>query len=392
MALTCGIVGLPNVGKSTLFTVLTKVAVDASNYPFCTIDPNIGRVAVPDLRLDVLAQLYKPKKTIPATVEYLDIAGLVKGASKGEGLGNQFLANIRETSLIIHMVRCFDDDNVTHVHGAVDPILDIETIHYELALADLETVRRRKERLIKDKKHSSTALRLQAKTSERILERLEAHLNQGGQARSLLHTQDPSLSDWSDEDHTCAQELMRDMHLLTAKPLIYVCNVDESTLTTTATATANTENPSSLRARSVTERAIREHTRAVYVSSKFEAELAQLPIDEQEEFLQDSGIRMRGLDLLIRESYTQLGLQTFFTAGPQEVHAWTYTRGTTAPKAAGIIHSDFEKGFIKAEVFDYEAIRNLGNEAEVRAAGKLRIEGKEYVVQDGDIMFFKFNV
>ena len=368
MALNCGIVGLPNVGKSTIFSAVTSAPAEAANYPFCTIDPNIGIVSVPDGRLDEIVRLIPTKKVIPATVEFVDIAGLVKGASQGEGLGNRFLASIREVGVIAHVVRCFDNPDIVHVSNRIDPASDIETINIELALADLETVQKRYDKQSK----LSRVSKEQQKENEKLLpiyERLMKCLEEGSPARTL----------GLDEDEL---ELAYDLHLMTLKPVIYVCNVDEDAIT---------EDNDYVR--TVREIAAKENAPVVVICGKIESEIAALESEEdRKEFLEASGLTESGLNPLIRAAYSSLGLRTFFTAGPDEDRAWTFKAGAKAPECAGIIHSDFEKGFIKAEVYSVDDLIAYGSEAKVREAGKLRLEGKEYVVQDGDIVFFRFNV
>ncbi|MCL4078598.1 redox-regulated ATPase YchF [Coriobacteriia bacterium Es71-Z0120] len=354
MSLSIGIVGLPNVGKSTLFTALTRKQVDAANYPFATIDPNVGIVPVPDRRLDRLAEIVRPERVVPATVEFWDIAGLVRGASEGEGLGNQFLANIRETDAIVEVVRFFSDPNVVHVAGVVDPLSDVETIRTELVLADLGTVERALPRIEKDAKRDA-AHAAKLATVKRVYE----HLSQGHRARTMAMTDDE-------------REHLRDLHLLTMKPMLYVANVDEAQL---GEALPEVDG-----------------LMPIPICAKIEAEMAELEPDELAEFLAMEGLEEPGLNALIREAYRLLGLISFFTAGPKEVRAWTVRDGAKAPEAAGVIHSDFERGFIKAEVISFADYDELGSEAAVRAAGKLRMEGKDYVVQDGDVMHFRFNV
>jgi len=363
MGFKCGIVGLPNVGKSTLFNCLTSGAIAAENYPFCTIEPNVGMVPVPDPRLEALASIVEPAKVIPTTMQFVDIAGLVAGASKGEGLGNKFLAHIRETDAIAHIVRCFEDDDVTHVAGRVDPVAEIETIDTELTLADLETAEKALARTAKQTKSGDK----EAKALAALLERVVAHLGEGNPVRSM---------ELPDEQ----RRMLREWHFITAKPVLYVANVDD---------TADADNPM---VQKVTEYAAASEAVVVVVSAAMEAELAQLEPDEQAEFLADLGETEPGLNRLIRAGYELLDLLTFFTAGPKEVRAWTVHRGATAPEAAGRIHTDFQKGFIRAEVTAYDDYIACGGEAGARAAGKLRLEGKEYLVKEGDVMHFRFNV
>ncbi len=367
MALQCGIVGLPNVGKSTLFNCLSNAKAQSANFPFCTIEPNVGVITVPDDRLTRLVEMCQPKSVVPATVEIVDIAGLVKGASKGEGLGNKFLANIRETDAILHVLRCFDDDNITHVDGSVDPVRDKEIIDYELQLKDLETV---EARIAKTQKAAQTGGDKVAKMQYEVLRQIKDALDQGLPARSVKFE--------TPDDQKFAHELF----LLTSKPVMYVCNVDDA-----SAATGNKYVDA------VREAIKDEDAQLLVVAAQTESEIAELDTyEERQEFLNEIGLTESGVSRLIRAAYSLLDLQTYFTAGPDEVRAWTFIRGSKAPKCAGIIHTDFEKGFIRAEVIKYDDYVSLGGETGVREAGKLSVEGKEYIVQDGDIMHFRFNV
>ncbi|HEX2567807.1 MAG TPA: redox-regulated ATPase YchF [Burkholderiales bacterium] len=362
MSLKCGIVGLPNVGKSTLFNALTKAGIAAENYPFCTIEPNVGIVPVPDVRLDELARIEHPQKVVPAVVEFVDIAGLVAGASKGEGLGNKFLANIRETDAIAHVVRCFEDPNVVHVAGKVDPVSDIETINTELALADLDAVEKQ---ISKHQKLAQTAGDKEAQRLVAALNKVRAVLDAGRPART---------TELSKEE----QAVLKPLFLLTMKPTMYVANV--------------AEKGSEALLKKVEDYAKREGAPVVPISAAIESQIADMPDEDKKVFLEDLGMQEPGLNRVIRAAYRLLGLQTYFTAGPKEVRAWTVPTGATAPQAAGVIHTDFERGFIRAEVASYDDFVGHGGEQGAKEAGKLRLEGKDYAVRDGDVIHFRFNV
>jgi ribosome-binding ATPase len=363
MGIKCGIVGLPNVGKSTLFNALTRAQIAAENYPFCTIDPNVGVVGVPDPRLDALAAIAKPERVLPTAIEFVDIAGLVAGASQGEGLGNQFLAHIRETDAISHVVRCFEDDDIIHVAGGVNPIADIDVIDTELGLADLQSVEKAVDRAAKLVKSGDK----DAVRRRDLLQRLREHLNNGNPARSMTLTDDERKD-------------LRDLHLITLKPVMYVANVNETGFT-------NNPHLDAVRARAANEGAV-----VVAICAAIEAEIAQLEDAERLDFLKDLGLDEPGLNRVIRGAYQLLGLQTYFTVGPKEVRAWTVKAGSTAPQAAAVIHTDFERGFIRAEVIAYDDYIACKGEAGAKEAGKLRLEGKEYLVREGDLMHFRFNV
>ncbi|WP_096156182.1 redox-regulated ATPase YchF [Bacillus sp. FJAT-45066] len=366
MALTAGIVGLPNVGKSTLFNAITQAGAESANYPFCTIDPNVGIVDVPDERLRKLTELVQPKKTIPTHFEFTDIAGIVKGASKGEGLGNKFLSHIRQVDAICHVVRCFADDNITHVAGTVDPISDIETINLELILADLESIQKRIERVGKLAKQKDKEAVYEYEVLVKVQEALENELP----ARTVEVTDEQV-------------KYLKGMHLLTSKPVLYVANVGED----------DVADPSGNEyVQSVREFAEKEGSQVIVVCAKIESEIVELDAEEKEMFLEELGIEESGLDQLIRAAYNLLGLATYFTAGVQEVRAWTFRKGMKAPQCAGVIHTDFERGFIRAETVSYDDLLNAGTMVAAKEAGKVRLEGKEYEVKDGDVIHFRFNV
>lgn len=366
MSVNCGIVGLPNVGKSTLFNCLSNAKAQAANFPFCTIEPNVGTISVPDTRLEELEKIVKPERVLPTTMEIVDIAGLVKGASKGEGLGNQFLANIRETDAIIHVLRCFDNDNIVHVDGSVDPVRDKEVIDIELQLSDLETVERR---LSGSLARAAKAGDSDAKKTLAIAERIKAHLEEGKSVRSM---------DFEDSE----LPLVKELQLITSKPVLYLCNVDEASVIS-----------GNKYVDQVKEAVKDEDAEVLVIGAQIEADIVELDTyEERKMFMDELGLEEPGVNRLIRSAYKLLNLDTYFTAGVKEVRAWTVKHGSTAPQAAGVIHTDFEKGFIRAEVMKYEDFITYGSEAAVKEAGKFRVEGKDYIVEDGDIMHFRFNV
>ena len=365
MALKCGIVGWPNVGKSTLFNCLANAKAHSANAPFCTIEPNVGTISVPDPRLEKLESLVNPERVMPTTMEIVDIAGLVKGASKGEGLGNQFLANIRETDAIIHVVRCFEDDNVVHVDGSVDPIRDLDVIDYELQLKDLETIDKKINGLVRVAKSGEK----DAVKALQLSEKIKSHLEEGKSVRAME----------MDEKEL---EMVKDFQLITSKPVLYLCNVDESSV-----------KDGNDYVKQVQEAVKNEDAEVLIIGAQIEADITELEtFDERQLFMDELGLKESGVNRLIRSAYKLLDLDTYFTAGEKEVRAWTVLRGSTAPQAAGVIHTDFEKGFIRAEVMKYEDFVTFGSEAAVKEAGKFNVEGKEYIVNDGDVMHFRFNV
>ena len=365
MALKCGIVGLPNVGKSTLFNCLSNAKAQSANFPFCTIEPNVGTISVPDTRLEKLEELVNPQRVVPTTMEIVDIAGLVKGASKGEGLGNQFLANIRETDAIIHVLRCFDDGNIVHVDGSIDPIRDKEVIDFELQLKDLETVEKRINSLSRAAKSGDK----EALKTYELAEKIKKHLEAGESVRSL-------------EFNEAETEIVKSFQLITAKPVLYLCNVDEASV-----------KDGNEYVEKVKELAKNEGAEVLVIGAKIEADITELDTyEERQMFLEELGLEEPGVNRLIRSAYKLLDLDTYFTAGEKEVRAWTVKKGSTGPQAAGVIHTDFEKGFIRAEVMKYDDFVQYGSENAVKEAGKFKVEGKEYIVQDGDIMHFRFNV
>lgn len=362
-----GVVGLPNVGKSTLFNAITNAGAESANYPFCTIEPNVGMVAVPDDRLDKLAKLYNSKKITPTTIEFVDIAGLVKGASKGEGLGNKFLSHIREVDAIVHVVRCFEDENITHVDGKINPVSDMETINLELIFADMETIERRQKRYKTLMKSNDQTIKHESEVVDYIAENLE----KGIPVRML---------EFKDDD----KEFVKSLFLLTSKPVIYACNIHESDI--------STKEDDIDFVNQVKEQAKKENAETLVICGKIEEELSQLDAEDKQMFLEDLGLKESGLDRMVSKCYKLLGLISYLTAGEQETRAWTITDGMKAPQAAGKIHTDFEKGFIKAEVVDWKVLIECGNYTNAKQAGKVRIEGKDYVVKDGDVILFRFNV
>lgn len=369
MSFNCGIVGLPNVGKSTIFSALTAAPAEAANYPFCTIEPNVGIVTVPDPRLEKITGFIKPKKIIPATVEFVDIAGLVRGASKGEGLGNQFLGHIRQVGAIVHVVRCFEDDDIVHVDGKLDPVSDIETVEIELCLADLDTVKKRLENMPRLVKNQDKKISDKAKQMEPVLIKLDQALSDGIPARKAI----------TDPDEMA---LVNELHLITIKPQMYCCNVGEDSV--------NGENAM---VKSVMKYAEAAGSSVIIICGKIESEIAELDSEEEKiEFLSAAGLEESGLSRLVREGYQLLGLRTYFTAGEKELRAWTITEGMLAPQAAGVIHSDFERGFIRAETYHCNDLFEFGSEQKIKENGRLRVEGKDYMVKDGDVLHFRFNV